>query len=141
MQGEPKTMQASPRYDDVVAEIAVFLRERCAFAVQAGIRLDGVVLDPGIGFGKTVEHNLEILRRLPEFAALGRPLLVGPSRKAFIGKVLGDLPVAERLEGTAAAVALAVGGGAAIVRVHDVAAMVRVVRVADAIVRGRHAGG
>ena len=141
MLGEPKTMQADPRYGDVVAEIAAFLRDRCEFAVQAGIRLDGVVLDPGIGFGKTLDHNLEILRRLPELSGLGRPLLVGPSRKAFIGKVLGDLPATERLEGTAAAVALAIHGGAAIVRVHDVRAMVRVARVADAIGKAGRAGG
>ncbi|MEK7475172.1 MAG: dihydropteroate synthase [Candidatus Coatesbacteria bacterium] len=141
MQGEPKTMQAAPKYGDVVAEIAAFLRERGEAAVAAGISMEAVVYDPGIGFGKTVDHNLEILRRLSEFAALGRPLLVGPSRKAFIGKVLGDLPAAERLEGTAAAVALAVAGGAAIVRVHDVAVMARVVLVAEAISKGRRAGG
>jgi len=141
MQGDPKTMQADPRYGDVVGEIAAFLRDRGAAAMKAGVRAEGIVYDPGIGFGKTVDHNLEILRRLPEFASLDRPILVGPSRKAFIGKVLGDLPAADRLEGTAAAVALAVAGGAAIVRVHDVMEMVRVARMAEAVARGPNAGG
>jgi len=100
------------------------------------MRHEQIILDPGLGFGKTVEHNLEILRRLDEFRALGFPLLVGPSRKSFIGKVL-NLPVEERLEGTAAAVALAISRGADLVRVHDVAAMLRVCRMADAIVRAR----
>jgi dihydropteroate synthase len=141
MLGEPKTMQSDPRYGDVVAEISAFLRARMEAAVAAGIRPESVVLDPGIGFGKTLEHNLEILRRLPEFGSLQRPILVGPSRKAFLGKLLGDLPPADRVEGTAAAVALAIHGGASIVRVHDVRAMVRVARVADAIAKGPDAGG
>lgn len=141
MLGDPRTMQQDPRYGDVIGEISEFLRERCTFAVQAGINLDGIVIDPGIGFGKTVEHNLEILRRLAGFSGIGRPVLVGPSRKAFIGHLLGGLPAGERLEGTGAAVALAIAGGAAIVRVHDVGAMVRVVRIADAIVKGPRAGG
>lgn len=133
MQGTPATMQQEPAYADVVGEIAAFLRERGAAAYLAGVLDEAIVYDPGIGFGKTAAHNLEILRRLAELAALGRPILVGPSRKAFIGHVLGGLPPEERVEGTAAAVALAVAGGAAIVRVHDVAAMARAVRVAAAI--------
>jgi len=137
MLGSPKSMQESPVYGDVVAEIAAFLKERMAAAAAAGIARDAVVVDPGIGFGKTLEHNLEILRRLREFAALGRPLLVGPSRKSFIGGILDGLPPKDRLEGTAAAVALCAAGGAAIVRVHDVLAMSRVVRVADAIRDGK----
>lgn len=133
MQGTPRDMQRAPAYADVAAEIAAFLRARGQAAYQAGVLDEAIVYDPGIGFGKTAAHNLEILRRLPELAVLGRPLLVGPSRKSFIGKVLGDLPPEERLEGTAAAVALAIVGGASIVRVHDVKAMSRVARVADAI--------
>ena len=132
MLGEPHTMQRAPRYDDVVATIAAFLRGRMAACAEAGVRPESVALDPGIGFGKTLEHNLEIFRRLPELCALGRPVLVGPSRKAFIGQLL-DLPVEDRLEGTAAAVAASVLGGARIVRVHDPRAMGRVVRVAQAL--------
>ena len=136
MRGTPADMQREPVYADVVAEIAAFLRERGEAARRAGVRESALVYDPGIGFGKTLEHSLAILRRLPEFAALGRPLLVGPSRKAFIGTLLDGLPPGQRLEGTAAAVALAIAGGAALVRVHDVKEMGRVARVADAIARG-----
>lgn len=132
MKGTPRTMQLNPTYEDVVGEISDFLERRRSYAREKGIADDQIVFDPGIGFGKTVDHNLEILRRLSEFRRLGRPLLVGPSRKSFIGKVLG-LDVGERLEGTAAAVAAAVLGGASIVRVHDVRAMLRVARVAEAI--------
>lgn len=121
-------------YQDLIGEIAQSLRESVALGRAAGISDDRFILDPGIGFGKTREENLEIVRRLPQLRALGFPLLLGPSRKSFIGKTL-DLPVGERLEGTAAAVALAIAGGADIVRVHDVKAMVRVARMADAIVR------
>lgn len=130
MQGTPRTMQVNPVYDDVVEDVKAFLRERAAVAREAGIRQ--VMIDPGIGFGKTVEHNLEILRRLEEFTELGCPILVGPSRKSFIGALL-DLPVDERVEGTAAAVAIAVQKGASIVRVHDVKAMRRVATVARAM--------
>jgi dihydropteroate synthase len=119
-------------YRDLIAEIAASLLESAELARAAGIREDRIILDPGIGFGKTREENLEIIRRLPELRRLGFPLLIGPSRKSFIGKTL-DLPAGERLEGTAAAVALAIAGGADIVRVHDVKAMVRVARMADAI--------
>lgn len=132
MKGEPGTMQKEPRYGDVVAEVAAFLLERARAAGMDGIPRDRIVIDPGIGFGKTLEHNLALLRRLQEICALGYPVLVGPSRKRFLGEIL-DLPVGDRLEGTAAAVACAVMGGASVVRVHDVRAMARVVRVAEAV--------
>ncbi|HXM51848.1 MAG TPA: dihydropteroate synthase [Candidatus Binatus sp.] len=119
-------------YHDLIAEIAASLLESVEMGRTAGIAEDRIILDPGIGFGKTREENLEIIRRLPDLRRLGFPLLIGPSRKSFIGKTL-DLPAGERLEGTAAAVALAIAGGADIVRVHDVKAMVRVARMADAI--------
>ncbi len=119
-------------YRDLIAEIAAGLLESVELGRTAGIRDDRIILDPGIGFGKTRAENLEIIRRLPELRRLGYPLLNGPSRKSFIGKTL-DLPAGERLEGTAAAVALSIAGGADIVRVHDVKAMVRVARMADAI--------
>ena len=133
MQGMPKDMQENPHYDDVVGEIAAFLRERAEAAEEAGADPSNIIIDPGIGFGKTLHHNLEILRRLGEFKSLGYALLLGTSRKSFIGRIL-DLPVEERLEGTAASVALGVAAGADIVRVHDVKEMARVVRVAEAIV-------
>ena len=133
MKGMPKTMQEMPVYDDVVAEIIEFFRDRIEVALAAGVKEENIIIDPGIGFGKTVEHNLEILKRLREFKVLGRTILIGTSRKSFIGKVLG-LPTEERLEGTAATVAAAIMNGADIVRVHDVKAMVRVARMADAMV-------
>jgi len=132
MKGMPKDMQLDPRYDDVVGEVMDFLRERAEAAVEAGVKRENIVVDPGIGFGKTLQHNLELLRRLEEFKSLGFPILLGTSRKSFIGMIL-DLPVEERLEGTAASVALGIAAGADIVRVHDVREMVRVARVADAI--------
>ena len=119
-------------YQDLIGEIAASLLESVELGRAAGIPEDRIILDPGIGFGKTQEENLEIIRRLPELRRLGFPLLIGPSRKSFIGKTL-DVPAGERLEGTAAAVALSIAGGADIVRVHDVKAMVRVARMADAI--------
>jgi dihydropteroate synthase len=130
MKGTPKTMQKEPHYSDVVAEVSNFLRDRIEFAHDMGV--NETIVDPGIGFGKTTAHNLEILRRLGEFKALGRPILVGPSRKAFIGNVTG-LPVDARLEGTLAAIAIAVHNGADIVRVHDVAECRRAAQVAYAI--------
>ncbi len=136
MQGTPRDMQAQPHYADVVGEICAFFEERLRAAEQGGIPRERVILDPGIGFGKRLADNLEILRSLGRFHVFGRPLLVGASRKAFIGEIL-DLPVDARLEGTAAAVAAAVLAGAALVRVHDVQALVRVVRVAEAIRSGR----
>ncbi|RJP31443.1 MAG: dihydropteroate synthase [Actinobacteria bacterium] len=132
MQGMPKDMQVEPDYDDVVGEIAAFLRERAQAAMEAGADPSDIMVDPGIGFGKTLEHNLEIIRRLSEFKSLGYTLLLGSSRKSFIGRIL-DLPEDERVEGTAASVAVGIVNGADIVRVHDVKEMVRVTRVADAI--------
>lgn len=135
MQGTPQTMQRHPTYENAVEEIRTFLRESIALATAAGISRDQILIDPGIGFGKTLAHNLQILRRLGEFRTLGCPILVGTSRKSFLGQIL-NLPVTERVEGTAASVAVAIAHGADIVRVHDVPQMIRVVRVADAIVRG-----
>jgi dihydropteroate synthase len=123
-------------YDDLIEDIRRELLESVALAHQAGIPDENIILDPGIGFGKTVPQNLELLDRLDEIKALGYPLLVGPSRKSFIGYTL-DLPPEERIEGTAAAVALSIDRGADIVRVHDVGVMARVVKMADAIVRSR----
>ena len=135
MLGEPRTMQDDPRYGDVVSEVKAFLEERLAFAVQAGIPEERVCLDPGIGFGKTVEHNLELLARLDELAALGRPVLVGASRKRFLGRLLGDAdavtgPVAA---GVAVAV-LAFERGASLFRVHDVRPHVQALTAAGAVV-------
>jgi dihydropteroate synthase len=135
MQGTPRTMQRDPRYADVVADVRDFLAARLAAAERAGIDPERVALDPGFGFGKTVEHNLVLLRRLDALAALGRPIVAGTSRKSFIGRIL-DLPVDARVEGTAATVALAVAHGAAVVRVHDVAAMARVAAMTDAVLHG-----
>jgi len=128
--------QQGTEYRELMTEIAGALREAIDRATQAGIPAEKIIIDPGIGFGKTREHNLEILRRLSELRALGRPIVVGPSRKSFIGKTL-NTTVDDRLEGTAAAVALSIAGGADLVRVHDVKAMVRVARMADAIVRSQ----
>jgi dihydropteroate synthase len=134
MQGEPRTMQADPRYGDVAAEVAAFLEERLAAAVDAGIREDRICLDPGIGFGKTVAHNLELLRRLDVLLALGRPVLIGFSRKSTLGRLLGD-PTATT--GTAAAsVGAALAAyerGATILRVHDVRETVEALTVASAV--------
>jgi dihydropteroate synthase len=130
MKGEPKTMQQVAEYEDVVAEVKAFLAQQAALATSAGI--DGIVIDPGLGFGKTAQHSLELLRRLPELVELGYPVLMGPSRKSFIGHVTGA-PVEDRLEGTLAAVTAAVLGGAHIVRVHDVKQCKRAVQVAEAI--------
>ncbi len=131
MQGEPGNMQENPQYEDVVGDISRFLRERAAAAIQAGISPEKLLVDPGIGFGKTVEHNLEIVRRIEEFRGLGYPLVLGTSRKRFIGSVL-DRPVDQRLLGTAATVAFAISRGVDVVRVHDVEEMVEVVKMADA---------
>jgi dihydropteroate synthase len=137
MKGNPKDMQQNPVYDALIPEIIDYLKERTKIATESGIPEDKIIVDPGIGFGKTFEHNLEIIRRLREFTALKKPILIGLSRKAFIGKILGDVPAEERLEGTAAAVAVSIVNGANIVRVHDVKEMVRVAKVADAIKRTR----
>ncbi|MDR7542212.1 MAG: dihydropteroate synthase [Armatimonadota bacterium] len=136
MKGTPQDMQRDPRYEDVVAEVRDFLAERVEWAERHGIPRDRILVDPGFGFGKRPEHNLELVRNLWAFRELGCPVLLGPSRKSTIGVILGGLPPAERVEGTAAVVALAVACGVDVVRVHDVRAMARVVRVADAVVRG-----
>ena len=137
MQGEPRTMQVAPVYDDVVSEVKAFLEERLTFATGVGIPEDHICLDPGIGFGKSVEHNLELVRRLPELAALGRPVLVGLSRKRWLGRILGD---PDATTGTvAASVGAAVAAydcGAAIFRVHDVREHVEALRIAQAVNEG-----
>lgn len=132
MQGMPATMQRNPRYDNVADDVRMFFLERIAAAEGAGIAKSQIVLDPGFGFGKLLVHNLDLLNRLSSFDQLGCPMLVGVSRKAFLGKIL-DRSVRDREWGTAAAVALAVDRGASIVRVHDVASMKDVVMVAAAI--------
>jgi dihydropteroate synthase len=133
MQGTPETMQQDPRYDDVVAEIIAFFQARLKACASAGIASTRVMVDPGIGFGKTLEHNLEILRRLREFAVLQRPLVIGVSRKSFLGKLTNE-PVAERrVAASVAAGLLAVQAGAAILRVHDVAEHRAALRVAEAV--------
>jgi dihydropteroate synthase len=132
MEGEPKTMQQDPHYDDVVSEVHDFLESRIRAALDAGVEWSRLCIDPGLGFGKNTGHSLGLMKHTEELLDLGRPVLVGPSRKSFIGEVLGT-EVDERLEGTLAAVAYMVDKGAHIVRVHDVSATVRVVRVVDAI--------
>ena len=136
MQGSPKTMQQAPHYDDVVDDIRAFFDERLRFAAANGIREEQVWLDPGFGFGKTVDQNLLLLRRLHEFHCFGRPLLLGVSNKSTLGALLGA-QVDDRTEATAAAVAFAAARGVHCVRVHDVKTMARVVRVCDAVSRGR----
>ncbi|HYM79786.1 MAG TPA: dihydropteroate synthase [Candidatus Limnocylindria bacterium] len=138
MRGSPASMQDEPRYDDAATEIASWLGDRLAAARMSGIADEQIALDPGIGFGKSPRHNLELLARLEECVALGRPVAVGVSRKRFIGALL-DLPVDERLEGGLAAAAVAVFLGARIIRTHDVRATVRAVRVADALRAARRA--
>jgi dihydropteroate synthase len=120
MLGEPRTMQEDPRYDDVVSEVKAFLEERLAFAVSEGVAEERVWLDPGIGFGKTVEHNLELLGRLDEIVAIGRPVVVGTSRKSFLGRLTGGRAEGERLPGTIATNVIALERGASVFRVHDV---------------------
>ncbi|MGZ4211687.1 MAG: dihydropteroate synthase [Actinomycetota bacterium] len=137
MLGEPRTMQQNPTYRDVVAEVAAFLHARASDARAAGIAPDRIVIDPGFGFGKTPAHNLVLLKELRRFTELGHAVLVGTSRKSFIGATL-DLPIEQRLEGTAATVALAIANGAAIVRVHDVEPMRRVASMVEAVLQ---AGG
>lgn len=134
IQGKPKNMQQNPSYEDLISEILDYLRKSIDIALEAGIAREKIIIDPGIGFGKTTEHNLEIMRRLGEFKSLGQPILLGTSRKSMIGNTL-DLPVDERVEGTAATVALGIANGANIVRVHDVKEMARVAKMTDAMVR------
>lgn len=141
MLGTPRTMQAEPRYDDAVREVADFLASRVEAAVAAGVRPEALLVDPGIGFGKTARHNLELLgglRQIRERA--GAPLLVGASRKSFIGAVLGGLPAGEREEGTLAATVWAFEEGAAVVRVHDVGPSVRAARLLDVMHRATPKG-
>jgi dihydropteroate synthase len=135
MQGEPRTMQSDPRYDDVVSDVKAFLEGRVRFAVDAGIREDRICVDPGIGFGKTVEHNFELIRRLDELAALGRPVVVGFSRKSSLGRILGD-PEATTgpLSASIAAAVTAYERGATILRVHDVKEHVEALTAARAVV-------
>lgn len=130
IKGTPEIMQENPEYINLIEEICLYLQQGIKAAQSGGI--EQIIVDPGIGFGKTVEHNLEILKRLKEFQRFGFPLLSGPSRKSFIGKIL-DLPIDQRLEGTAAAVAVSIMNGANIIRVHDVKEMKRVAQVVDAI--------
>jgi dihydropteroate synthase len=132
MQGTPKTMQRNPSYDNVLEEVRQFFVERLGASQRYGIKLDQILLDPGIGFGKSPEHNLTLLANLDELATLDRPLMVGVSRKAFIGQIL-DRPVGERVMGTAAAVAAAVLHGARVVRVHEVAEIRETVRLIEAV--------
>lgn len=137
MLGEPKSMQRAPRYEDVVSEVKAFLEDRLAFAVAAGVAEERIQLDPGIGFGKTLEHNLELLRRLDEIVALGRPVVIGVSRKAFIGRITGRAAGVDRVFGTVSANVVALTRGARIFRVHDVAAHRDGLEVAAATLAGR----
>ena len=139
MLGTPKTMQEKPEYKDVMGEIIGYLRSQIEKAVKGGIQRENIIVDPGIGFGKTVEHNLEIIRRLGEMRSLGLPILVGASRKSFIGKIL-DSEMAERLEGSLAALVSSVLNGANIVRVHDVEESVRAAKIVDSIISGKLLG-
>jgi dihydropteroate synthase len=135
MQGEPRTMQDNPRYEDVVAEVSEFLTRQRDVCVGGGIARDAIALDPGLGFGKGLMHNLTLLRSLSRFAALGSPLLVGMSRKSFIGRVL-DKPVEERLHGGIGLAALAVAEGARIIRTHDVGATRDAIKMVSAVLQG-----
>ncbi len=137
MQGEPRTMQEDPRYDDVVAEVTEALLDGANRAERAGVASESICIDPGIGFGKRLEHNLALLGAVSRLAATGYPVLVGASRKSFLEHLLGPLPMVEREAPTVAAHVMAVAGGAAVLRVHDVVAGLRSARVADAIVRAQ----
>ncbi len=133
MLGEPRTMQQDPHYEDVVSEVAAFLEERMAFAIAHGVREERIMLDPGIGFGKTIAHNLELLRRLDEIVALGRPIVIGTSRKSFLGRLTGRA-VGDRVPGTVATNVIAYLAGAQVFRVHDVAAVYDALTVTAATV-------
>jgi dihydropteroate synthase len=132
MKGTPQDMQKDPHYDCLMGEIMAYLRGGIALAESAGVRAQAIAVDPGVGFGKNLGHNLTLLRRLRELKCLGKPILVGPSRKSFIGRIL-DLPVDDRVEGTAAAVAWAICKGAGMVRVHDIREMKRVALMIDTL--------
>ena len=135
MKGQPKTMQDDPRYDDVVDEVLRFLEERMAFALANGLREDQIMVDPGIGFGKTVEHNLALLRDLHRFTVLGRPVVLGASRKRFLGAILGAEP-GERIIGTVVTTVVGLLAGAHVFRVHDVKPNFEALRVAQAVLEG-----
>ncbi len=135
IKGTPRNMQKEPFYENLIIEIKNYLEDSINIALSAGIEKDKIIIDPGIGFGKTFEHNLEIIHKLSEFTIFGRPILIGLSRKAFIGKILNNALPRERVEGTAAAVAISIMNGANIIRVHDVKQMAMVAKVADAIKR------
>jgi dihydropteroate synthase len=144
MLGSPRTMQDDPRYDDVVDDVKAFLAERLEFALAAGVAREQIMVDPGIGFGKTEQHNLELLRRLDELVALGPPLLVGTSRKGFLGRIIareaartGPVPATDRLAGTLATNVLAFERGASVFRVHEVAPVRDALAVAAATLGGR----
>jgi len=134
MLGDPRTMQRDPRYDDVVSEVKAFLEERMAFAIASGIEERRIILDPGIGFGKTLDHNLELLRRLDELVAIGRPILIGTSRKSFLGRITGRENPADRLAGTIATCVIAYERGARVFRVHEVAPVADALKVTAATV-------
>jgi dihydropteroate synthase len=134
IQGTPKNMQESPKYENLLEDIKSYLNESISTAAEAGIKEDRIIIDPGIGFGKTLEDNLKILKNLNEFTELGRPVMIGVSRKSFIGKIL-DLPTDERLEGSLASMAVAIMNGANILRVHDVKESKRVAKLVDAILK------
>ncbi len=133
MQGEPRTMQTSPAYKDVVDDIKFFFEQRIECCINAGIKQQNIIIDPGFGFGKTLQHNLQLLKRLAEFKSLGLPVLVGLSRKSMLGKLLDNAPVEERLYGSVAAAVLARTNGANIFRVHDVKPTVDALKVCEAI--------
>lgn len=133
IKGTPRDMQTCPTYEYLIPEIIEYLRQSIIIAKQAGVKEELIIIDPGIGFGKLPEHNLEIINRLSVLVEFGKPILIGVSRKSFIGKILNDAPPEKRLEGTMAAVAISIINGANIVRVHDVAPILNVVKVADAI--------
>jgi len=135
IKGTPRDMQQNPVYTDVVAEVRSYLADSISMAVQAGVKLESILVDPGIGFGKTLEHNLTLLNRLGELRSLGYPILLGTSRKKFIGTVLGIAEADRRQEGTAATIVLGIERGARVMRVHDVAQMVKVARMTDAVLR------
>ena len=138
IKGTPADMQAEPRYSDLLGEVKEYLKTGIDIALAAGVPADKILTDPGLGFGKTLEHNLELIARLGEIAGLGYPVVLGASRKAFIGKMTGGAPVSDRLEGTISASVLGIANGANIIRVHDVKAARRAADVADAILRAKN---
>jgi dihydropteroate synthase len=135
MLGEPRTMQDDPRYDDVVDDVRAFLEARVEFAVREGVREERIMVDPGIGFGKTLEHNLELLRRLDRIATIGLPVVIGTSRKSFLGRLTGREDPHDRVAATVATTVLALERGASVFRVHDVAPTKDALAVATATLR------